>query len=275
MFGSYRRDDVTLLLKDITGQIEPLGTQARERKIQSGTPYYEMLPIEYEPTPAYLHAYQDALARYAGITAEAVGCVARQIWEQKGDRAALVSLARAGTPVGILIKRYLKTYYHADVTHASVSIIRGRGIDAYYAIRMADTWTPVFDLSTPEKTARFTGGTEAAIGRVIRDVRERRVNRHMSPRVPAILVRLTAQPLYDREMRRTAHLRVEESCVGCGLCVRKCPVQAMALRDGRPVWVKEKCVMCLGCLHRCPKFAIQYGKRTKGHGQYTNPHVTV
>ena len=29
MFGSYRRDDVTLLLKDITGQIEPLGTQAR------------------------------------------------------------------------------------------------------------------------------------------------------------------------------------------------------------------------------------------------------
>lgn len=129
MFGSYRRDDVTLLLKDITGQIEPLGTQARERKIQSGTPYYEMLPIEYEPTPAYLHAYQDALARYAGITAEAVGSVARQIWEQKGDRAALVSLARAGTPVGILIKRYLKTYYHADVTHASVSIIRGRGID--------------------------------------------------------------------------------------------------------------------------------------------------
>lgn len=104
MFGTYRRDDVTLLLKDITGQIEPLGTQARERKIQSGTPYYEMLPIEYEPTPAYLHAYQDALARYAGITAEAVGSVARQIWEQKGDRAALVSLARAGTPVGILVK---------------------------------------------------------------------------------------------------------------------------------------------------------------------------
>ena len=98
MFGSYRRDDVTLLLKDITGQIEPLGTQARERKIQSGTPYYEMLPIEYEPTPAYLHAYQDALTRYAGITAEAVGSVARQIWEQKGDRTALVSLARAGTP---------------------------------------------------------------------------------------------------------------------------------------------------------------------------------
>ena len=33
--------------------------------------------------------------------------------------------------------------------------------------------------------------------------------------------------------------------------------------------------MCLGCLHRCPKFAIQYGSRTKKHGQYTNPKVKV
>jgi NAD-dependent dihydropyrimidine dehydrogenase PreA subunit len=46
-------------------------------------------------------------------------------------------------------------------------------------------------------------------------------------------------------------------------------------QDAKPVWVKEKCVMCLGCLHRCPRFAIQYGSRTKNHGQYTNPNVKV
>ena len=28
-------------------------------------------------------------------------------------------------------------------------VIRGRGIDAYYAVQMPDTWTPTFDLSTP------------------------------------------------------------------------------------------------------------------------------
>lgn len=43
---------------------------------------------------------------------------------------------------------------------------------------------------------------------------------------------------------------------------------AIEMQDKRPVWVKEKCTMCLGCLHRCPKFAIQYGKNTKQHGQY-------
>ena len=51
MFGSYRRDDVTLLLKDITGQIEPLGTQERERKIQSGTPYYETVSYTHLTLP--------------------------------------------------------------------------------------------------------------------------------------------------------------------------------------------------------------------------------
>ena len=46
-------------------------------------------------------------------------------------------------------------------------------------------------------------------------------------------------------------------------------------RSIKTVWVKDKCVMYLGCLHRCPKFAIQYGKKTKKHGQYTNPNVKL
>lgn len=45
--------------------------------------------------------------------------------------------------------------------------IRGRTIDAYYAVRMVDTWTPIFDLSTPEKAARYTKHTEAEIDRAI------------------------------------------------------------------------------------------------------------
>ena len=153
--------------------------------------------------------------------------------------------------------------------------IRGRKIDAYYSVRMPDTWTPFFDLSTPEKVAKYTKNTEAEIDAIVCNVKERRTNRHMAHCTPAFITKWIAEPLYNKKVRRTSHFRVEDGCIGCGLCARKCPVQAIEMRDKKPVWVKDKCVMCLGCLHRCPKFAIQYGKNTKKHGQYTNPDVKV
>ena len=153
--------------------------------------------------------------------------------------------------------------------------IRGRGIDACYAVRMVDTWTPIFDLSTPEKAAKFTKHTESELDGILQSIRERRTNRHMRHRTPVVFTKLFAGPHYDRRVRRTANLHVESSCIGCGLCARKCPVQAIELREQRPVWVRDKCVMCLGCLHRCPKFAIQYKNRTQRHGQYRNPNAGV
>ena len=129
MFSTYRAEDVTILLKDITGRVTPLDTPTREKRIQSGTHYSEMLPIEYEPTEKYMRIYRKALAEYSGITADAVASAAEQIWAAKGERAALVSLARAGTSIGVLIRRYLRRKYGADVAHYTISIIRGRGID--------------------------------------------------------------------------------------------------------------------------------------------------
>lgn len=153
--------------------------------------------------------------------------------------------------------------------------ICGREIDAYYSVRMVDTWTPIFDLSTPKKIAKYTKKTEIEIDNVIRSVSECRTNKSMHPHTPALITEMIAEPLYNSKVRRTANFHVEDSCIGCGLCEKKCPVQAIKMQNNRPIWVKDKCVMCLGCLHRCPKFAIQYGKNTKKHGQYTNPKVKL
>ncbi len=129
MFSSYNPGDVTILLKDITGMVEPLPTKAREKLIQSGVHYSEMLPLEYEPSPAYLETYMRAVALYSRQTAEAVASVARKIRTDRPNEVVLVSLARAGTPIGILIKHYLENAYEINVPHYTVSIIRGKGID--------------------------------------------------------------------------------------------------------------------------------------------------
>lgn len=129
MRSSYSVEDVILLLKDITGQVQPQPTEERERLIQAGKHYCEMLPIEYVPTPKYMEVYQEALEQFSETTALAVGRLADKIIAAKGRDVVLVSLARAGIPIGILVKRYLKLKYQSDVPHYAVSIIRGKGID--------------------------------------------------------------------------------------------------------------------------------------------------
>ena len=129
MRTSYAKEDVCFLLKDITGLVEPLPSKEREKLIQKGMHYCEMLPIEYEPGKAYMEAYDKALESYAGAVARAVGALADKIIDRKGRDVVLVSLARAGTPIGILLKRCLQKKYGYSVRHYSISIIRGRGID--------------------------------------------------------------------------------------------------------------------------------------------------
>ncbi len=129
MNSSYRAEDVTLLLKDITGLVEPMSTREREAEIQRGRSYCEMLPQEYVPSEKYLEAYRQALQNETDRTAAAVRQCAERIYAAKGERVVLVSLARAGVPIGILLKWYLRERYGIDTPHYGISIIRGRGID--------------------------------------------------------------------------------------------------------------------------------------------------
>lgn len=127
--GSYSSEDVVFLLKDLSDANLEKKTDERERAIQQGVHYSEMLPVEYEPTKDYLALFHESLDTYKQKVAVAVGTVSELIIEKKGRDIVLVSLARAGTPIGILIKRYIKKTFGFAPPHYSVSIIRGRGID--------------------------------------------------------------------------------------------------------------------------------------------------
>ena len=63
----------------------------------------------------------------------------------------------------------------------------------------------------------------------------------------------------------------EESCIGCGLCAKNCPSDAIVMENGRPTWRKKKCMKCTACINRCPVRAIQHGKNTKDRERYVNP----
>lgn len=127
--GSYSKEDVVFLLKDISNLVQEDTTATRERIIQSGGHYSEMLPIEYKPSKEYIDLFYSSLEESSKKLAMSVGVVSNLIMKKRNKNLVLLSLARAGTPVGILIKRYIKFKYNFDVPHYSISIIRGKGID--------------------------------------------------------------------------------------------------------------------------------------------------
>ncbi|MEU3566264.1 phosphoribosyltransferase [Kitasatospora sp. NPDC006786] len=129
-FSSYPAEEVAWLLKDLSGVALEAPTEEREEAVQNGGAHYaESLPVEYQPSPEYQELFQQALRGSAARIALAVGTVAETLLRERGPGLVLASLARAGTPVGILVRRWLAFAHGLSVPHYAVSIVRGRGID--------------------------------------------------------------------------------------------------------------------------------------------------
>ena len=127
--GSYHGDDVRFLLKPLA-LASFVDVPDKERLIQSGKRHYsEMLSRESLPSARYLDVFGQACA--ANLERMARDCVALagMIARRRAGPVTLVSLARAGTPVGVVLKRLLGAVFGRQVAHYSLSIIRDRGID--------------------------------------------------------------------------------------------------------------------------------------------------
>lgn len=129
-FGSYAAEDVSWLLQDLHDAALEAPAEEREHAIQIGEANYaESLPIEYLPSPEYESLYRKALDRSGRRLAVAVGVVTDLALAARSDRPVFVSLARAGTPIGILMRRWALRERGIDVPHYTMSIVRGVGLD--------------------------------------------------------------------------------------------------------------------------------------------------
>ncbi len=73
-------------------------------------------------------------------------------------------------------------------------------------------------------------------------------------------------PFFVKSDKFTAH----DKCIGCGICVKECPLNNIHLKENKPLWGKE-CTHCMACICKCPKGAIEYGKNSVGRIRYRCP----
>lgn len=127
--GSYRNEDVQFLLKRL--QQQPfIDIAGKEKLIQSGARHYsEMLSPESLPSPTYQKVFEGAFTNNRKKMAHDCLTLAALIADRHNKSITLVSLVRAGTPVGVILNHLLQKVMGRQVSHYSVSIIRDRGID--------------------------------------------------------------------------------------------------------------------------------------------------
>ncbi|MBQ4089490.1 MAG: EFR1 family ferrodoxin [Clostridia bacterium] len=68
----------------------------------------------------------------------------------------------------------------------------------------------------------------------------------------------------------------DENCVGCGTCVKVCPMGNIRIVDGHAE-IGDDCSTCLACFHWCPKEAIWMSKQEgiERRSKYRHPDVTL
>ena len=80
-------------------------------------------------------------------------------------------------------------------------------------------------------------------------------------------VTVPLNPVWSKFMYKTKGFHTTDACIGCGKCVKLCPLSNISLKDKKPVWEKN-CSHCMACIGNCPTVAIEYGKITQEKDKY-------
>lgn len=138
--GSYLPSEVTLLLDIVSADsVNDISPTQKEALIQSGQRHYsDMLTLEKPPSATHEALYNQALAAGKQRMANDVTSLAFSLHElfhacvSASQPLILVSLVRAGLPIGVLLQKALSdasASYALASQHYGVSIIRDRGLD--------------------------------------------------------------------------------------------------------------------------------------------------
>ncbi|MCY1151237.1 MAG: EFR1 family ferrodoxin [Sphaerochaetaceae bacterium] len=185
----------------------------------------------------------------------------------------------------VVFLNYSNSYFYTVITYGSTTgsasafiekALKNKliNLNASYCVRYPDTFSPIFDLTNEQSNLKKINKAENKIPKIVNSIIKKTSKNFIKNRLPYNLVVNHYYSSYKKN-NDTKTFTVEDSCISCGLCENKCPIDAIELKDGKPVWIKKSCVMCLGCLHRCPVSAIQFGPKTKNHGRYLNPNIKI
>ena len=61
-----------------------------------------------------------------------------------------------------------------------------------------------------------------------------------------------------------------DRCMGCTNCIKRCPTEAIRVREGKALIISERCIDCGECIRLCPHHAKKavYDRKSDFDGKF-------
>ena len=134
-------------------------------------------------------------------------------------------------------------------------------------IVMPENYIAMFSAPQADKARQIVAKAEPDIDRAIAAIQ---ANQPFAPTRNNLYDRFMSgpvNPIFYKFFVKANAFTVSDACIGCGQCAKRCPMNNVTLKDGKPVWGKA-CTHCMACICYCPVSAIEYGKKSVGQPRY-------
>lgn len=134
-------------------------------------------------------------------------------------------------------------------------------------IIMPENYIAMFDAPQVPEAQTIVDRAEPAIDEAVARIRSGEPFDAPRGGLAGMLLSGPVNPLFYRLFVKADAFRTLDSCTGCGGCARRCPLNNIEIRDGRPVW-GARCTHCMACICHCPAEAVEYGAKSVGKPRY-------
>ena len=144
---------------------------------------------------------------------------------------------------------------------------KGLAYEGTVQIIMPENYIAMFNAPQADEARAIVAKAEPDIKRAIAAIA---ADQAVAPPRRSLIDRFMSSavnPLFYPLFVKSSAFTVSSKCVGCGQCVSLCPMNNIALKNGKPSWGKD-CTHCMACICYCPTEAIEYGKKSLGKPKY-------
>ena len=134
-------------------------------------------------------------------------------------------------------------------------------------IVMPENYIAMFSAPQADEARQIVAQAEPSIDRAIAAIQR---NQPFAPTRNNLYDRFMSgpvNPIFYKFFVKANAFTASGACIGCGQCVKRCPMNNVTIKDGKPVWGRN-CTHCMACICYCPVSAIEYGKKSVGQPRY-------